>query len=564
MLIRELVPDDAPAIARIESILHDSSVADGAEGHHGYLSAAIEHEVNLSFGAFHRGRLVGYLLCYGFEPTAFASGEGRALYVEDVAVLPRFRFVLLGLIKRFLQEVNRYFPKEPIEAHTTAGGVEQAKRHDALLARLGVSIERYEKTEEVPPGPDRYVLRWRQVRVRPKTLDVLLERLSLHPVVHEGLSYELKVVRREADWPALRSIWDRLLLATPDHTVFQSYAYQRSWWRHFGGGHELFIVLIVQDGTVLGIAPLMVREVSYGLPYRQLCFIGTRWEVDRPALLFPKDSLKLVQVLVKFLAQRTARWDICDLHEQTTGSPLLRCLEDTFRSAGFLVGVTRDSDCPYLALHGTWQQFLARKSQRFRKNLKAAERKLGELGNLLYRVYDNNPEVLEQMEVYRTIEARSWKHAAGVGVSRSAEYFAFYRELAEVFGRHGAFVVRMVTVDDRPVAGTFGIAFNGTYYSLQIAHDREVDRCSPGTYLEALEIEECFGSGYREYEFLGGFLTNKTRWTSTHRNTTHLRVYRRSPFLVVLHFLLCRAKPWVKELIRPYMKSWQQNRMEDV
>jgi hypothetical protein len=106
--------------------------------------------------------------------------------------------------------------------------------------------------------------------------------------------------------------------------------------------------------------------------------------------------------------------------------------------------------------------------------------------------------------------------------------------------------------------------FDGVYYSLQIAHDREADRCSPGTYLEALEIQECFGLGYREYEFLGGFLNNKSRWTTTHRHTTHLRVFRRSPFFIALYLVSCRLKPWVKELIRPYMKSWQQNRMEEV
>jgi CelD/BcsL family acetyltransferase involved in cellulose biosynthesis len=255
---------------------------------------------------------------------------------------------------------------------------------------------------------------------------------------------------------------------------------------------------------------------------------------------------------------------VCDFHEQTTGSPSLRRLEDAFRAAGFLVSLTRDSDCPYLPLQGTWQQFLACKSQKFRKNLKTSDRKLRQLGNWQYRAYDSAPEVLEQLEVYRTIEARSWKNDAGIGVSRSDEYFAFYRELAETFAERRAFVVRMMTVDGRAIAGTFGIVFDGVYYSLQIAHDREADRCSPGTYLEALEIQECFDLGYREYEFLGGFLNNKSRWTSTHRHTTQLRVFRRSPFLVGFYLVSCRLKPWVKELIRPYMKSWRQNRMEDV
>lgn len=563
VVIRELMPADASAVASIESMFHDRSLADGAEAHEGYLSEALDHAVNLSFGAFKDGRLVGYLLCYGFEPTAFANEEGRALYVEDVAVLPTFRFVLPGLIRRFLSDVNRSFPQEPIEAHTVTRGFDLVKKHARLLSRFGLSMQRFEKTGEVLSGQERYLLRWRQSSQQPK-LDQLLDSLPVHSVEHEGSAYEIKVVRRAADWPALAEVWDTLLRATPDHTVFQSYAYQRLWWDHFAGDSELFIVLIVRNGAVLGIAPLRIEPVSYGRQCRQLCFIGTRWEVDRPAFLFPGGDLTLAQVLVTFLARRTARWDLCDFHEQTTGSPLLRCLEDTFRAAGFLVSLARDSDCPYLPLQGTWQQFLAGKSQKFRKNLKSSDRKLRQLGDWQYRTYDAAPEVLEQLEVYRAIEARSWKNDAGVGVSRSDEYFAFYRELAEIFAQRHAFVVRMMTVDGRALAGTFGIVFEGVYYSLQIAHDREANRYSPGTYLEALEIQECFDRGYREYEFLGGFLNNKSRWTTTHRQTTQLRVFRRSPFFVGLYLVSCRLKPWVKELIRPYMKSWQQNRMEEV
>jgi CelD/BcsL family acetyltransferase involved in cellulose biosynthesis len=128
--------------------------------------------------------------------------------------------------------------------------------------------------------------------------------------------------------------------------------------------------------------------------------------------------------------------------------------------------------------------------------------------------------------------------------------------MAQAFAASGVFTVRMLGVGGRAVAGTFGLAFDGVYYSLQITHDRELDRCSPGTYLESLEIEDCFGRGYREYEFLGGFLRNKSRWTSTHRHTVELYVYRRTPFLTLLYVLLFRVKPWVKELIRPFMRSW--------
>ena len=374
-----------------------------------------------------------------------------------------------------------------------------------------------------------------------------------------GGEYTVKVVRDIREWEALEPVWDRLLARIPERTVFQTYDYQRLWWRHFGGDNELFIAVVLRDGAIAGIAPLQIQPVKlYGRYFRLLGFIGSRWEVDRPRLLFPEEGGALSRALVRFLTAHPDRWDLCDLHEQPTGSDGLEALESAFQDAGYLVARSRDSDCAYLAIEGTWQQFLAGKSQTFRKNLKTAGRRLRSAGEVDYQVYRTLPEALEQLERYREVEARSWKSGQGVGVGRDDDHFEFYREMAQVFGRRGEFVIRMLRVDDKAVAGTFGLLHDGVFYSLQIAHDRDFSRSSPGTYLEGLEMEQCFADGCREYEFLGGFLNNKSRWTSTFRYTTQLHVYRRTPFFIALHALMFRIKPVVKELVRPYMRSWRQ------
>ncbi len=560
--VRELTPDDARAIGRIEARSHRQELADGAEAHRRYLGDARAEGVNLSFGLFDDGRLVGYLLCYGFEPTAFQDEEGEAIYIEDIAVLPEFRRLLPGLFRRLSNEVKRHFPGAAIEAHAVESVFRVWHKHAAFFARAGFPLVRHLDSGAVIDSEARYVVRWEHVAdpdALPSTLSALLLTLPEHSMEVAGHQYTVQVLREERDWAALESRWDELLLDTPDHTVFQSYSYQRLWWRHFGGDGELFIVLIVRNGLVQGIAPLQIRMTShFGRYCRRLSFIGSRWEVDRPTLLFPAGSSTLIPVLARFLAQRSDRWDFCELHEQATSSESLIGLEEAFRSLGHVVGRSRDSNCPYLTLRGSWKEFLAGKSQTFRKNLKTAARKLGEFGELQYRVYDDPAAVLKQLETYRDIEARSWKAGEGVGVSRDSDYFAFYRALADAFGRKGAFTVRLLTVNGKPIAGTFGLAYDGVYYSLQIAHDREFSRCSPGTYLEALEMEECFSRGYREYEFLGGFLNNKSRWTSTSRYTTQLHVYRPTPFFRALHVLLFWIKPLIKELVRPFMKSWDR------
>jgi CelD/BcsL family acetyltransferase involved in cellulose biosynthesis len=559
--LRELLPDDATAIAAIESRYH-RTLADGAEGHRGYLGAALAEGVNLSFGLFDDDRLVGYLLCYGFSPTIFPGETGEALYVEDIAVLPRYRRLLPQLIRRMAGEARRHFPGSAIEAHAVESVFRIWRDHPAFFASGGYAITRHADSGEVLNGEPRYLVRWQPIpdwEPPVPTVDELVARRG-HAVEVDGVRYDALVIRADRDWEALAKVWDGLLLAVPDHTVFQSYEYQRLWWRHFGGDSELFIVLLVRNREIRGIAPLRIETIKqYGRWLRRLAFIGSRWEVDRPRFLFvPGEERPLTRALVAFLRARAEKWDCCDFHEQPTGSDGLAALEEAFRSAGCLVARTRDSDCAYLALTGTWTEFLAGKSQTFRKNIKTAGRRLRAAGEVSYQVYDTLPEVLEQLEVYRGIEARSWKSGEGVGIARNADYFEFYREMAERFAPQRAFVIRILSVGGRPVAGTFGLSYDGVFYSLQIAHDAEFSRSSPGTYLEALEMEQCFREGFREYEFLGGFLNNKSRWTSTFRFTTQLHVHRRTPFFLGVHAVVFGIKPRIKALVRPYMRSWRK------
>jgi CelD/BcsL family acetyltransferase involved in cellulose biosynthesis len=52
------------------------------------------------------------------------------------------------------------------------------------------------------------------------------------------------------------------------------------------------------------------------------------------------------------------------------------------------------------------KEFLASKSQKFRKNLKASRRKLEALGKLEFKTYLGSPHVEQQLERYQDLENR--------------------------------------------------------------------------------------------------------------------------------------------------------------
>jgi hypothetical protein len=91
----------------------------------------------------------------------------------------------------------------------------------------------------------------------------------------------------------------------------------------------------------------------------------------------------------------------------------------------------------------------------------------------------------------------------------------------------------------------------GRYASLHIAFDTTFSRFSPGVLLTAYELERAYGrTDMEEYDFLGGFLENKTTWTDKLRPTQQLFVYRRDFLFSVLFFWHFRVEPALKRALK--------------
>ena len=321
--VRLLRPDDVPAE-------HRRCLADAAAA-----------GVNLSFGLFDGDRLVGHLVCCGFKPTIFPGETGEALHVRHLAVLPRYRRMLPRLIRRLGIEARRGFPGSVIEAHAVESAFRVWHDHPAFFARDGYALTRHADSGEMLNGEIRYLVRWQPIpdwEPAVPTIEELVAAARGGTVEVDGIRYETAVVKEEREWDALASVWDRLLLALPDHPVFQIYEYQRLWWRQVGRESELFIVLLIRDGEVRGVAPLQIETVKvYGRWCRRLTFIGSRTEVERPRLLFPAYEDRLSRALVAALVARSDRWDLGDFHGQLARSERPAALDAAFRSAGYLV-----------------------------------------------------------------------------------------------------------------------------------------------------------------------------------------------------------------------------------
>ena len=364
----------------------------------------------------------------------------------------------------------------------------------------------------------------------------------------DGDEYSVKLLQRERDWMIYETVWDDLVKRSANHNLFQSYDFLRLWWQHFGHKKELFILFICKGDEIIGFASfnILQRKIR-GLSFKEIGFIGSPFEVDRPRIVMAQDEVAGIKAVVRYLVDNRQAWDLIQIFEQEKGEAL-DVMKQAFKDSALWLGNKESSLCFYLDCTESWDAFIASKSRKFRRNLRAAQRKLESQGDLKYRVYRQWPEIEEQLAIYRDIERRSRKESKGVGIAKTPQSLAFYYSLAETFAEKSYFCLRVLTLDEKPIVATFGIYFDKVFYSLQITHDMAYNNASPGTYLESLELEECYGEeGCRVYDFLGSFVNNKSRWSSTSRLTESLHLYQRSPLMTLVyatHFIVApRVKP---------------------
>lgn len=211
------------------------------------------------------------------------------------------------------------------------------------------------------------------------------------------------VVERVSDLGQLTPLaeeWDALLLRNPLPSVFLTYDWVSTWWKHFGGADELFVLVAKENGSLVGVAPLSRRKTRRG--YRLECIGVRNFLSDRVGfVVHPEKSREVIAGFCSHLFEEKNRWQVLDLKNIPESSLDSIALRDVLTNQSqFLWEAVAFETCPYFPLRGSWEDYLSTK-KRHRHNLNQTQNYLkrrgepsfeqhadpGEVGELLPLVY---------------------------------------------------------------------------------------------------------------------------------------------------------------------------------
>jgi CelD/BcsL family acetyltransferase involved in cellulose biosynthesis len=332
--------------------------------------------------------------------------------------------------------------------------------------------------------------------------------------------------QRERFWRAL----ERDGATTP----FQTWDWARAWLEHLAPDAEPW--LLVRDGTAPLLLPLALRRRG---PLRSLVLLGhgpSDYLGPLPAALTDGDA----RALAEALRRQRGGFDWMDLRGWHSTDDARRGFLEALRGRA----VSRLYEpCPIVETTGTWDDYLASRTKKFRANLKRTARRVASLGTCTVAREPVDAALFDELVA---VERESWKWTVG---SAFLQDDARRRFLAAIL-LESSLDRELWTLRIEDELAAFALVFPSEgvrHYYLPSFRSRFTD---VGAQLLRTIIEDSFAGRTEVFDFLQGDEAYKKPWTTGARS---------------VHEIAASGRAWVGgPVVRGIEARWRLARSERI
>lgn len=349
-----------------------------------------------------------------------------------------------------------------------------------------------------------------------------------------------------------RSVWRSLLAQTRGASFFQSLEWLEAYWKHYGAGQELRVLIVSSSGEPVGILPLVVRSERTKVgPLRMLTYPLHDWgSFYGPIGEHPEVTLAAG---LEHVRRTRCNWAIVELRWVDADGIDRGQTEHALRHARFQAYKTVWNRTAVVNLPETWEAFLAGRTSKWRNNLRRWQRKLAERGEITYLRYrprgESHGEGDPRWDLYDACEelaSRSWQGSSETGTTLSHESVRpFLRDVHALAANSGALDINLLWLDGEPLAFAYNYHYAGSIYGLRVGYDARQSRDGVGNILYVHAIRDSIQRGDHTYDMGVGSLEIKRYFL-----TQIVPIYRFS------HYRLTAPRAQVLRLRR-----WRQQRL---
>lgn len=346
-------------------------------------------------------------------------------------------------------------------------------------------------------------------------------------------SMQVGVIEDEEGFDALREDWLALEHSDTNSSLFMSWEAQRLWWKHYGKGRELRILLARSAGRVVGIWPLYCerqRKAGGIVSIRKLRQMGIGGDTapdDLDALLLPEFKAETAVHLVRFVAGSLKRWDMLELTDVPAASPLLPSLLEELPKIGIRVQRSVAKPIVQGELPRSFDEYCHSLSSNRRQVMRRKRRKFEAQSGARFMVIQEASELDAAFEELVRLHRLRWSGRTLRPAFSSSEFRSYHREWMHSMLPQGRLRLMSLEIGGKCVAMLYCMQYKKRLNFFQGGFDPTFSSLSPGDVLMSYAVELAIAEGCTVFDMLKGDHEYKRHFFQQERRNLEIRAFRK-------------------------------------
>jgi len=357
------------------------------------------------------------------------------------------------------------------------------------------------------------------------------------------------LIRTQRDFDALEPVWQELLKNDRHHTIFQTFAWQSTWWNNLGGEATLYVLLVMDRDRPIGIAPLMQSPGSH----RTIQFIGTPNADYSDVIGCEKE--RTIDAVVNFLNAHGDDWDVIELSQIPDTSPSLVCLRELLDKQRLPHLIRTTEKCMAYVYDGEdadRAEFKLKRNKTLRNYINFYEK----TGGMTLECLRDADRIAAWLPKLFHSHINRWESTTIDSKFCQVEHRQFYRQLVQIQPVKDWLDLMVLKHGGQSLAYLLAYRYRGKIHLYTISNEPFYQRKSPGIVILHLIVEQYVREGFTEIDFARGAGTHKDRFITSAVQNYEALVFRRPAKLraVRRREKIKSSAPLAKLLQSPFME----------
>lgn len=336
-----------------------------------------------------------------------------------------------------------------------------------------------------------------------------------------GNSVSIKIVYTEAEFDNLKKEWNELCMNSNSH-IFQTFEWQRIWWKYYGQNKQLFILLFYIQNKLVGICPFFIDtfKINKLVIFRRIKFIGASVEVDLKnksafdygasdyldLIILPGFENLIAENLFNFFFNNPKIYHAIQFDEISNDSNVFKYLLPIINSHKWNHKISKSDICPRILVPSTLADYMKCLSSKIRTQLSKIRRDINDPSLFRIKKVQSTQDLGHEFENFVRLHQQRWNAQGLPGAFVDSRYKKFLQEAVSEFLQNGLLHFTSAYNNGNCVAVECAFQYKNYIYDYLKAFDdrSQSAKYRPGRALLLLLIEEAIDNKSKVVDFLRG------------------------------------------------------------